>query len=131
MTQLRLWFDTRRLFSAAARVALKRPEEVRKLVKDATVSNSELTTAGFMFREHYRDQYKPKVLRQELERAGLRLIRLQARWRFSCVFTQPQRHTASPILAIGPIPNPPSNVRTQTITDTGPTTSALTVADRL
>ena len=60
-----------RLYRAAALVALERPDEGRKLVKEAMAGNSDLTTSRFMFKERYRDLEKRRELRRRLEEAGL------------------------------------------------------------
>jgi adenylate cyclase len=60
-----------RLYGAAALIALNRPDEARKLVKEAIASKPGLTASGFMFNERYRDLQKRRELRRRLEEAGL------------------------------------------------------------
>jgi hypothetical protein len=60
-----------RLYRAAALIALGRPGEGRKLVREAIAGNPDLTTSGFMFHERYRDPEKRMTLRRRLEKAGL------------------------------------------------------------
>jgi tetratricopeptide (TPR) repeat protein len=69
----KLVFQTNRsrLYGAAALMALDRPSEGRKLVREAMAGNPDLTTSGFMFTERYRDAEKQKALRRRLEKAGL------------------------------------------------------------
>jgi hypothetical protein len=56
---------------AAALTALERPQEARKLVKEALANNPRLTISRFMFTERYRDLAKRRELQRRLEEAGL------------------------------------------------------------
>jgi TolB-like protein len=60
-----------RLYRAAALMALGRPGEGRKLVREVLAGNPDLTTSEFMFWQRYRDPAKRRALRQQLEKAGL------------------------------------------------------------
>jgi adenylate cyclase len=60
-----------RLYRAAALMALDRPHEARKLVKEALAGQPDLTTSGFMFKERYRDLEQRRELSRRLEAAGL------------------------------------------------------------
>jgi adenylate cyclase len=60
-----------RLYRAAALMALDRPDEARKLVKEALAGQPDLTTSGFMSKERYRDLEKRQELSRRLEAAGL------------------------------------------------------------
>jgi hypothetical protein len=52
-------------------MALGRPEEAGKLVKEALASKPHFTTARFLFQERYRDPLLRQQLRRRLEDAGL------------------------------------------------------------
>jgi tetratricopeptide (TPR) repeat protein len=61
-----------RLYRAAALVALARPEEARRLVREALAGQPNLTASGFLLKERYRDLTEQGELRRRLEIAGLR-----------------------------------------------------------
>jgi tetratricopeptide (TPR) repeat protein len=69
----RLVFQTyrSRLYASAALMALDRPDEARKLAKEAIAGNPSLTTTSFMTKEGYRDPEKRSLLQERLEKAGL------------------------------------------------------------
>ncbi len=60
-----------RLYRAAALVALDRPQEARKLVKEAIVGRPDITATHFMVHERYQDTEKRSELRHRLEMVGL------------------------------------------------------------
>ena len=60
-----------RLYRAAALMALGRPEEAGKLVKEALASKPNFTVSRFLFQERYRDPPLRQQLRRRLEDAGL------------------------------------------------------------
>jgi adenylate cyclase len=60
-----------RLYRAAALVALDRPAEACRLVREAVAGNPGLTVSRFMFKERYRDKEKWRELHQRLVDAGL------------------------------------------------------------
>ncbi|MGF9764269.1 adenylate/guanylate cyclase domain-containing protein [Microvirga sp. 0TCS3.31] len=60
-----------RLYRAAALIALRRPEDASKLVKEAMASKPNFTVSRFLFQERYRDPLLRQQLRQRLEHAGL------------------------------------------------------------
>ncbi|KLK91482.1 hypothetical protein AA309_19695 [Microvirga vignae] len=69
----RLVFQTfrSRLYRAAALMALGRPEEAGRLVKEALASKPNFTVSRFLFQERYRDPLLRQQLRRRLEDAGL------------------------------------------------------------
>jgi len=69
----RLVFQTfrSRLYRAAALIALARPGEAGRLVKEALASKPNLTVSRFLFQERYRDPLLRQQLRHRLEDAGL------------------------------------------------------------
>ena len=69
----RLVFQTyrSRLYTAAALIALDRPDGAHKLAEEAKAGNPSLTTTSFMSKERYRDLEKQNVLQDRLEKAGL------------------------------------------------------------
>ena len=69
----RLVFQTfrSRLYRAASLIALDRPEDAGKLVKEAMASRPNLTASSFMFMERYRNQSLRQQLRRRLRDAGL------------------------------------------------------------
>jgi adenylate cyclase len=69
----RLVFQTfrSRLYRAAALMALGRPEEAGRLVKEALASKPNLTVSRFLFQERYREPLLRQQLRRRLEDAGL------------------------------------------------------------
>ncbi|WP_162820729.1 tetratricopeptide repeat protein [Microvirga calopogonii] len=69
----RLVFQTfrSRLYRAAALMALGRPEEAGRLVKEALASKPNFTVSRFVFQERYRDPLLRQHLRRRLEDAGL------------------------------------------------------------
>jgi adenylate cyclase len=60
-----------RLYRAAALIALDRPEEASRLVKEAQASKPNLTVSRFLFQERFRDPLLRQQLRRRLEDAGL------------------------------------------------------------
>ncbi|KAB0265697.1 adenylate/guanylate cyclase domain-containing protein [Microvirga brassicacearum] len=60
-----------RLYRAAALMALGRPEDASKLVKEAIASKPNFTVSRFLFQERYRDPLLCQQLRDRLEDAGL------------------------------------------------------------
>ncbi|KFG70756.1 adenylate/guanylate cyclase domain-containing protein [Microvirga sp. BSC39] len=60
-----------RLYRAAALIALSRPEDAGKLVKEAMASKPNFTVSRFLFQERYRDPLLRQQLRRRLEDAGL------------------------------------------------------------
>jgi adenylate cyclase len=60
-----------RLYRAAALMALCRPEDAGKLVKEAIASKPNFTVSRFLFQERYRDPLLRQQLRRWLEDAGL------------------------------------------------------------
>lgn len=60
-----------RLYRAAALMALGRPEDASKLVKEAIASKPNFTVSRFLFQERYRDPLLCQQLRRRLEDAGL------------------------------------------------------------
>jgi class 3 adenylate cyclase/TolB-like protein/Flp pilus assembly protein TadD len=60
-----------RLYRAAALMALGRPQDAGKLVKEAVASKPNFTVSRFLFQERYRDPLLRRQLRQRLEEAGL------------------------------------------------------------
>jgi TolB-like protein/Flp pilus assembly protein TadD len=60
-----------RLYRAAALMALGRPEDAGKLVKEAMASKPNFTVSRFLFQERYRDLVPRQQLRRRLEDAGL------------------------------------------------------------
>lgn len=60
-----------RLYRAAALMALGRPEDASKLVKEAIASKPNFTVSRFLFQERYRDPQLCQQLRRRLEDAGL------------------------------------------------------------
>jgi class 3 adenylate cyclase/TolB-like protein/Flp pilus assembly protein TadD len=60
-----------RLYRAAALMALGRPEEAGKLVKEALASKPRFTVSRFLFQERYRDPSLRRQLRGRLQDAGL------------------------------------------------------------
>jgi TolB-like protein/class 3 adenylate cyclase/Flp pilus assembly protein TadD len=60
-----------RLYRAAALMALGRPEDAGKLVKEAIASKPNFTVSRFLFQERYRDLVPRQQLRRRLEDAGL------------------------------------------------------------
>ncbi|HZH09864.1 MAG TPA: adenylate/guanylate cyclase domain-containing protein [Microvirga sp.] len=69
----RLVFQTfrSRLYRAAALIALDRPGEAGRLVREALASKPNLTVSRFLFQERYRDPLLRQQLRHRLEDAGL------------------------------------------------------------
>ena len=69
----KLMFQTNRsrLYRAAALVALNRPDEAERIVREAVGGNPDLTTSGFIEREPYRDPAKARELSRLLRQAGL------------------------------------------------------------
>ncbi|ANY84496.1 hypothetical protein BB934_40605 (plasmid) [Microvirga ossetica] len=60
-----------RLYRAAAMMALGRPEDASKLVKETIASKPNFTVSRFLFQERYRDPLLCQQLRRRLEDAGL------------------------------------------------------------
>jgi class 3 adenylate cyclase/TolB-like protein len=60
-----------RLYRAAALMALGRPGEAGKLVKEALASKPHFTVSRFLFQERYRDPLLRQQLRRRLEDTGL------------------------------------------------------------
>ena len=60
-----------RLYRAATMMALDRPEDASKLVKEAIASKPNFTVSRFLFQERYRDPQLCQQLRHRLEAAGL------------------------------------------------------------
>ncbi len=60
-----------RLYRAAALMALDRPEDAGKLVREAMASKPNFTVSRFLFQERYRDPVLRQQLRCRLEDAGL------------------------------------------------------------
>jgi hypothetical protein len=52
-------------------MALGRPDDASKLVKEAIASKPSLTVSRFLFQERYRDPTLRQELRRRLEDAGL------------------------------------------------------------
>jgi adenylate cyclase len=67
----RLYRAAALMYRAAALMALGRPEEAGKLVKEALASKPHLTVARLLFQERYRDPVLRQQLRRRLEDAGL------------------------------------------------------------
>jgi class 3 adenylate cyclase/TolB-like protein/tetratricopeptide (TPR) repeat protein len=60
-----------RLYRAAALMALGRPEDASKLVKETMASKPNFTVTRFLFQERFRDPLLCQQLRRRLEDAGL------------------------------------------------------------
>lgn len=59
------------LYRVAALMALSRPENAGRLIKEAIASKPNFTLSRFLFQEHYRDPFLRQRLRGRLEVAGL------------------------------------------------------------
>lgn len=60
-----------RLYAAACLVALGRPADAQRRVREAMVNKPGLSVAGFLFQERYRDLAQRAMLGDQLKQAGL------------------------------------------------------------